>query len=130
MNAQQMYWIPKGVSIRQQIAMSIPGPQPVNPVEHEHSLEAVLLKLAKELEEQQGPGSAYRVASQIVPDSNLFLTGEGIELEELVWILMESDQLQTAALRLISWGFQDKMLQQACREATFEERLVGLTTLD
>ena len=130
MNTTTKYWIPNGVSLPHQIAMSIPGSKPPDGEAHEQRLMEVLRKLALELEEQQGKGAAWRQANEIVPDEDLFLAGEETEVEELMWILESADQLPKPDLDLIGQGSYNQDLQQACREATFGERLDGMMNMD
>ena len=112
-----------------QVALSIPGGPPASPGEHMGRLETLLADLAKELEEWSEPGYALRAAQETVPDSNLLYQPDDISADTLAYVLMESDQLQTAAIFLAESGDYDEDYQDACREANFEERLAALVYL-
>jgi len=129
MNTPTKFWIPKGVPDHLQVALSIPGEPPDSPSEHMSRLESLLADLAKELEEWSEPGYALRAAQETVPDSNLMYQPDDISADTLAYVLMESDQLQTAAILEADGGDYDEDYQDACREANFEERLAALVYL-
>jgi len=129
MNTPTKFWVPRGVPDHLQVALSIPGDPPANPSEHMGRLESLLAELAKELEEWTEPGGALRAAQDFVPDTNLMYQPDDISFDTLAYVLMNSDQLQTAAILEADGGDYDEDLQDACREANFEERLAALVYL-
>lgn len=118
--------IPTGVPDHMPVALSIPGEPPDSLGEHMSRLETLLAELAKELEEWSQPGYALRTAQETVPDTNLMYQPDDISADTLAYVLMNSDQLQTAAILEADGGDYDEVYQDACREANFEERLAAL----
>ncbi len=56
MNESVQYWIPRGLPDYLQVALSIPGKPPKTLEQHRNRLEALLMTLAEEAEENLGAG--------------------------------------------------------------------------
>jgi hypothetical protein len=90
-------------------------------------LGALLETLAEEVEEQVGTGAAAREAYSVIPDQNLYLSVNAPP-DQVVMMLMESDLMTDVYLPedALGPGVQDAELQEGCREAGFQDRLVNL----
>ena len=110
MHQSVQFWVPEGVPQELQVALSIPGHPPKTTQEARDKLEFHLGRLAKELDENVGQGSACQFAYQVVPDQLLFLESETASPELVIQILMESDFFSLPLLEHVR-GTQDKTLQ-------------------
>jgi hypothetical protein len=126
MSKSRQYWIPRGLPEELQVALSIPGPPPKTLGDHRNRLEALLETLAEELEEQVGAGAAARDAYAVIPDENLYLSMSAPPYQ-VVAMLMESDLMANVYLpeKALGPGVRDPELQERCREAGFQDRLVN-----
>ena len=131
MNESVQYWIPEGVPESLQIALSIPGNPPKTPGDHQARLESYLLTQAKELEEMEGDGEAFRQAYEVVKDQLLFLEGETASPELVVQILMDSDLMTNVYLpkESLGLGIKDPELQELCQESQFQDRVYAISQI-
>jgi hypothetical protein len=128
MNTPQKYWIPRSLPEHLQVALFIPGKPPKTVAEHRNRLEALLMTLADQAEENIGPGELAEHAYQMVPDQALYLETNAPS-ETVVQILMESDFLTRTYLPAsgLGPGIKSLGLQDRCEEANFYDRLTNLT---
>lgn len=128
MNTSQKYWIPRGLPEHLQVGLSIPGRPPKTLTEHRNRLEALLMTLAEEADENLGAGILAEWVYGIVPDQTLYLENPS-DPQEIVLILMESDHLARAYLpeENLGPGIKSPTLQDRCEEANFFDRLTNLT---
>ena len=128
MNESVQYWIPRGMPEHLQVGLSIPGKPPKTLTEHRNRLEALLITLAQEAEENLGDGELAGQVYGIVPDQTLYLENP-TDPQEIVLILMESDHLARAYLpeSSLGAGLKSLALQDRCEEANFYDRLTNLT---
>jgi hypothetical protein len=103
MNTSQKYWIPKGLPEHLQVGLSIPGKPPKTLEQHRNRLEALLITLAEEAEENLGAGELAQWVYQIVPDQTLYVENPS-DPQEIIQILMESDHLTRVFLPASSLG--------------------------
>ena len=128
MNTSQKYWIPRDLPEHLQVALSIPGKPPKTLTEHRNRLEALLMTLAEEAEENLGAGELAGQVYEIVPDQTLYLENP-TDPQEIVLILMESDHLTGSFLPESSLGpgIKNPDLLDRCEEASLLDRLTNLT---
>ena len=128
MNESVQYWIPRGLPEHLQVGLSIPGKPPKTLTEHRNRLEALLITLAQEAEENLGDGELAGQVYGIVPDQTLYLENP-TDPQEIVLILMESDHLTGTFLPESSLGpgIKNPDLLDRCEEANFYDRLTNLT---
>jgi hypothetical protein len=128
MNESVQYWIPRGLPESLQVALSIPGKASKTVGDHRNRLEALLMTLAEEAEENLGAGELAQWVYQFVPDQTLYLENP-TDPQEIVQILMESDHLTRVFLPASSLGpgIKSSVLQVRCKEANLFDRLTNLT---
>ncbi len=128
MNESVQYWIPRGLPEHLQVALSLPGKPPKTLAQHRNRLEALLMTLAEEAEENLGAGELAQWVYQIVPDQTLYLENPS-DPQEIVQILMESDHLTRVFLpeESLGPGIKSPALQARCKEANLFDRLTNLT---
>lgn len=120
------YWLPGDLPEHLRVANSIPGEKPDSLGEHRARLEHHLLELAKQWESEYGRGSAWDIAKEEVPDSNIYEFPETASLEELIDALTCSDLVQ---IRIADEGDYDEDLQGDCEESDFRDRLSDFVRL-
>ena len=127
MSESDSFWIPSGIPAELQVALSIPGDPPKTVGEHRGRLEAYLVTLAEEVEEDAGRGIASEDAYAVIPDQTLYLEMP-VGPHTLVQILLASDLMPSLSIPESSLGpgVDDPELQERCRESGFQDRLVGL----
>jgi hypothetical protein len=128
MSESVQYWIPRGMPEHLQVGLSIPGRPPKTLTEHRNRLEALLITLAEEADENLGAGELAQWVYQIVPDQTLYLENPS-DPQEIVLILMESDHLTGTYLpeENLGRGIKSPDLQDRCEEASLLDRLTNLT---
>ncbi|MFC1796064.1 hypothetical protein ACFL1V_03105 [Pseudomonadota bacterium] len=112
-----------------QIALSVPGNPPKTTGNHQARLESYLLTQAKELEEMEGDGEAFRHAYEVVKDQLLYLEGETASSEMVIQILMASDLMTNVYLpkESLGPGVKDSELQERCQESQFQYRVYAIS---
>jgi hypothetical protein len=128
MNELVQYWIPRDLPEHLQVALSIPGKPPKTLEQHRNRLEALLMTLAEEAEENLGAGELAQWVYQIVPDQTLYLENPA-DPQVIIQILMESDHLTSVFLpeSSLGAGIKSPALQARCKEADLFDRLTNLT---
>ncbi|MFC1797013.1 hypothetical protein ACFL1V_07960 [Pseudomonadota bacterium] len=131
MNESVQYWIPEGVPESLQVALSVPGNPPKTVGDHRARLEFHLQTLAKQEEEEQGKGWAFRQAYEVVKDQLLYLEGETASPELVVQILMDSDLMTNVYLpkESLGPGIKDSELQERCQESQFQDRVYAISQI-
>ncbi|MFC1795893.1 hypothetical protein ACFL1V_02200 [Pseudomonadota bacterium] len=131
MNEAVQYWIPRGVPESLQIALSVPGNPPRTTGNHQARLESHLLTLAKEAEDMESRGEAFRQAYEVVKDQLLYLEGETASPELVIQILMASDLMTNVYLpqESLGPGIKDSELQERCQESQFQDRVYAISQI-
>jgi hypothetical protein len=123
MNMATQYWIPSDMPESLRVALAIRGNPPRTLLEHRARVEDRMEQLARQLEEEEGQGAAYRELVRQMPSLTMDLQ-ETMPLSELVELMLESEEIQ--AQMTLSGGLGNPELQSMCATSSFRESLRAL----